>query len=58
MRHFVTLRVNPKLAHAAFLLETPQDETGDDARNLDALRSFLNADGRETRSGNKILDEK
>ncbi|HKQ52169.1 MAG TPA: deoxyribonuclease IV [Pyrinomonadaceae bacterium] len=32
---------HPKLAHAAFLLETPQDETGDDARNLDALRSFV-----------------
>lgn len=32
---------HPKLAHAAFLLETPQDETGDDRRNLDALRSFV-----------------
>jgi deoxyribonuclease IV len=32
---------HPKLAHAAFLLETPQDEQGDDARNLDALRSFI-----------------
>ena len=32
-----------KLAHAAFLLETPQDETGDDARNLAALRSFVAA---------------
>ncbi|MCA1850364.1 MAG: TIM barrel protein, partial [Acidobacteria bacterium] len=31
----------PELAHAAFLLETPQDETGDDARNLAALRSFV-----------------
>jgi deoxyribonuclease-4 len=31
---------HPKLAHAAFLLETPQDETGDDARNLEVLRSF------------------
>jgi deoxyribonuclease-4 len=31
----------PRLAHAAFLLETPQDELGDDARNLNALRSFL-----------------
>jgi deoxyribonuclease IV len=29
------------LAHAAFLLETPQDELGDDARNLEALRSFI-----------------
>ena len=32
---------HPKLAQAAFLLETPQDETGDDARNLAALRSFV-----------------
>jgi deoxyribonuclease-4 len=32
---------HPKLSHAAFLLETPQDETGDDARNLDVLRSFV-----------------
>ena len=31
----------PGLAHAAFLLETPQDELGDDARNLAALRSFV-----------------
>jgi deoxyribonuclease-4 len=32
---------HPQLAHAAFLLETPQDETGDDRRNLAALRSFI-----------------
>jgi deoxyribonuclease-4 len=32
---------HPKLAHAAFLLETPQDETGDDERNLAALRGFV-----------------
>lgn len=32
---------HPGLAHAAFLLETPQDETGDDARNLATLRSFV-----------------
>lgn len=30
-----------RLSHAAFLLETPQDELGDDARNLEALRSFI-----------------
>lgn len=29
------------LRHAAFLLETPQDELGDDARNLERLRSFI-----------------
>ncbi|HVF55498.1 MAG TPA: deoxyribonuclease IV [Pyrinomonadaceae bacterium] len=32
---------SPRLAHAAFLLETPQDEHGDDARNIKALRSFV-----------------
>ena len=32
---------HPRLAHAAFLLETPVDETCDDACNLEALRSFV-----------------
>jgi deoxyribonuclease-4 len=32
---------HPKLAHAAFLLETPQDEIADDARNLATLRAFI-----------------
>jgi deoxyribonuclease-4 len=32
---------HPQLAHAAFLLETPQDELGDDQRNLETLRSFI-----------------
>ena len=32
---------HPKLSHAAFLLETPQDEPGDVERNLEALRSFV-----------------
>jgi deoxyribonuclease-4 len=32
---------HPDLAQAAFLLETPQDETGDDARNLSVLRAFI-----------------
>jgi deoxyribonuclease-4 len=32
---------HPRLAHAAFILETPQDELGDDARNLSVLRSFI-----------------
>jgi deoxyribonuclease-4 len=30
-----------RLFHATFLLETPQDAPGDDARNLEALRSFF-----------------
>jgi deoxyribonuclease-4 len=34
---------HPQLRHAAFLLETPQDELGDDARNLNVLRSFVEA---------------
>jgi deoxyribonuclease-4 len=34
-----------KLSHAAFILETPYDEPGDDVRNVDALRSFV-ADNR------------
>jgi deoxyribonuclease-4 len=32
---------HPKLAHCAFILETPVDDPGDDVRNVDALRSFL-----------------
>ena len=40
---------DPRLAHAAFLLETPVDETCDDACNLEALRSFVrNPDPQET----------
>ena len=40
---------DPRLAHAAFLLETPQDELADDARNLGVLRSFL--DGNDAPAG-------
>jgi deoxyribonuclease-4 len=29
--------------HAAFILETPQDQPGDDVANLTALRSFVGA---------------
>ena len=39
---------HPKLSHAAFLLETPQDETRDDARNLDVLRSFVESSKRSS----------
>ncbi|MDQ3821248.1 MAG: deoxyribonuclease IV [Acidobacteriota bacterium] len=35
---------HPKLSEAAFILETPQDETRDDARNIDVLRSFIETD--------------
>jgi deoxyribonuclease-4 len=41
----------PQLAHAAFLLETPVDVEGDDARNLAALRSFVEADEAEISAG-------
>lgn len=34
---------HPKLAHAAFLLETPQDSPEDDAHNLEVLRAFIKA---------------
>jgi deoxyribonuclease-4 len=34
-----------KLAQAAFILETPLDEQGDDERNLAALRSFIESKG-------------
>ncbi|HEV2863604.1 MAG TPA: deoxyribonuclease IV [Pyrinomonadaceae bacterium] len=42
---------HPKLSHAAFLLETPQDEHGDDERNLSLLRSFVtrHAEGEDDR---------
>ncbi len=37
---------HPRLAHAAFLLETPVDETCDDACNLELLRSFVRSHDR------------
>ena len=37
---------SPRLAHAAFLLETPQDDERDDAGNLEVLRSFVAAGAR------------
>jgi deoxyribonuclease-4 len=33
---------HPKLAHAAFILETPYDDPRTDLKNLEALRSFVN----------------
>jgi deoxyribonuclease-4 len=36
---------HPKLAHAAFILETPYDDPRADVKNLQALRSFVNASG-------------
>ena len=42
---------HPQLAHAAFLLETPQDEIRDDARNLETLRAFVSGEANATRDG-------
>jgi len=42
---------HPKLAHAAFILETPLDEIGDDERNLEMLRSFVSNEAQEPVDG-------
>jgi deoxyribonuclease IV len=36
---------HPKLAHAAFILETPYDDPRADVKNLEALRSFVTNSG-------------
>jgi deoxyribonuclease-4 len=46
---------HPKLAHAAFLLETPQDDPKDEKRNLAALRSFVSG---ATNSSRKAVKAK
>jgi deoxyribonuclease-4 len=38
---FRRLLNHPKLAHAAFIAETPIDEPGDDRRNVDALKKLV-----------------
>jgi deoxyribonuclease IV len=38
---FRRLLNHPRLAHAAFIAETPIDEPGDDQRNVDALKSLV-----------------
>ncbi len=48
---------HPQLAHAAFLLETPQDDELDDARNLEALRSFVKSETNGSRKGAKRKDK-
>src|SRR4030095_3733396 len=42
LRRFAT---HPKLAHAAFILETPYDDPRADVKNLEMLRSFVNGEG-------------
>jgi deoxyribonuclease-4 len=39
------LAQHPKLAHAAFILETPYDDPRADLKNLQALRSFVSGTG-------------
>jgi deoxyribonuclease-4 len=41
MEPFRRLLNDPRLAHAAFLAETPIDEPGDDVRNVEALKSLV-----------------
>ena len=41
---FRRLLNHPKLAHAAFIAETPIDEPGDDKRNVEALKSLVTLD--------------
>ncbi|HEV7217517.1 MAG TPA: deoxyribonuclease IV, partial [Terriglobales bacterium] len=38
---FRRLLNNPRLAHAAFIAETPIDEPGDDKRNVEALKNLV-----------------
>jgi deoxyribonuclease-4 len=48
---------HPKLAHAAFILETPQDISGDDESNLAALRSFIAARSASMTEGSAGITE-
>jgi deoxyribonuclease-4 len=43
---------HPKLAHAAFILETPYDDPRADLKNLEMLRSFVDG-GSGTKSGGR-----
>jgi deoxyribonuclease-4 len=40
---FRRLLNDPRLAHAAFIAETPIDEPGDDLRNVEALKRLVKA---------------
>ena len=39
---------DPRLAHAAFIAETPIDAPGDDKRNVDALKALVEARNGQT----------
>ncbi len=43
---FGRLLNDPRLAHAAFIAETPIDQPGDDKRNVDALKSLVKEAGK------------
>jgi deoxyribonuclease-4 len=43
MEAFRRLLNDPRLAHAAFIAETPIDEPGDDHRNVEALKKLVKA---------------
>lgn len=46
---FRRLLNHPRLAHAAFIAETPIDEPGDDRRNVAALKALVQAKSRQKR---------
>ena len=48
---FRRLLNDPRLAHAAFIAETPIDQPGDDRRNVDMLRSLVEEDLPRRRGG-------
>jgi len=48
---FRRLLNDPRLAHAAFIAETPIDEPGDDRRNVEMLRSLVEEDSPRRRGG-------
>jgi deoxyribonuclease-4 len=49
---------HPKLSHAAFILETPLDEIGDDERNVETLRAFVSDGTAHDSSGGEESCEK
>src|SRR5205823_13064281 len=50
---FRRLLNDPRLAHAAFIAETPIDEPGDDLRNVQALKSLVEDFDPTPRNGTK-----
>jgi deoxyribonuclease-4 len=54
---FRRLLNDPRVAHCAFIAETPIDEPGDDKRNVDALKSLV-ADRSRKNQKSKIKNQK